>query len=86
LLSIRWCFIALICSKLFQMMMNFFSTSSNFKLVCWNCVNSRKKFNIFLYSIVKSIWNKHSITRRLISLTCSWMSHIIDHRTHVRDL
>jgi hypothetical protein len=86
LLSIRWCFIALICSKLFQMMMNLFSTFNNFELVCWNRVNFRKKFKIFLYSIVKSIWNKLSITRRLILLTCSWMFYIIDHRTHVRDL
>jgi hypothetical protein len=86
LLSIRWCFIALICSKLSQMMMNLFSTFNNFKLVCWNRANFRKKLKIFLYSIVKSVWNKFSITWRLISLTCSWMSHMIDHRTHVRDL
>ncbi len=86
LLSMRWCFIVLICSKLFQMMMNLFSTFNVFKLVIWNRVNSRKEFKISLYSIFKSLWNKHWIIRRLISLTCNWMSHIVDHRTHVRDL
>jgi hypothetical protein len=86
LLSMRWCFIVLICSKLSQMMMNLFFAFNVFKFIIWNRVNSRKELKTFLYSIVKSIWNKRWITRRLISLTCSWMFYIVDHRIHVRNL
>ncbi len=86
LLFERWCFTTLIYSKLFHVVMNLFSSLNCFKLVFWYATNSLKEFRILLYSIVKSMWNKLSITRRLMSLTCNWIFHIVDYRTHLRDL
>ncbi len=82
----RWCFIALICSKLFHVIMNLLSRFNASKFVCWTRTNSQKAFKIFLYFIVNFVWYKLLITRRLMSLTCSWMLHIVSHHTHVRSL
>ena len=43
---------------------------------CWNV------FKIVLYFTHNFVWNRFSITRRLMSLTCNCIFHIVDQKIH----